>query len=133
MPELDYLVLAEYARQDGAGFTHIMCAGLDTFTVPEENLPAAAPVSSRDEIGAEHEFSLTFQGPGGEVFRATQRFQTPPPPPGVPEQWRTALSVVIRTALPIPSYGHYLLRATIDDDPRWSRSLDVRVISPGQS
>ena len=34
MPEIDYLVLAEYVRQD-AGMTHIMAAGIDTFYVPE--------------------------------------------------------------------------------------------------
>jgi uncharacterized protein DUF6941 len=138
MPELEYLVLADYVRQD-AGMTHIMGAGIDTITIPEERLPAAVPVglvaritfSSRDEVGAEHEINLTFQGPGGEnLLTANQRFPTPPPAPGVPEHWRTAASVVTRFALPIPSHGDYVLRVAIDDDPRLSRSLDVRAIGP---
>ncbi len=41
MPELDYMVLADYVRED-TGTIHIMGAGIDTFTVPQ--VPAAAPV-----------------------------------------------------------------------------------------
>ena len=33
MPDLEYLVLADYVRQD-AGATHIMGAGIDTFGIP---------------------------------------------------------------------------------------------------
>lgn len=142
MPELEYLVLADYVRQD-AGVTHIMGAGIDTFNIPAFQLPAAIPVglvaritfSVRDEVGAEHEVSLLFQGPGGDLLGASQRFPTPPPAPGVPEHWRTAVSLVMRLALPFPSHGDYRLRVTLDDDPRLSRSLDVRAIDPasGQS
>lgn len=142
MPELEYLVLAEYVRQD-AGMTHIMGAGIDTFTLPEDRLPVAIPVgvvaritfSSRDEVGAEHDLSLVFQGPGGDLLTAGQRFPVPPPAPGVPEHWRTATTLIARLALPIPSHGDYRLQVMLDDDPRLSRSLDVRAIAPqpGQS
>ena len=138
MPDLEYLVLADYVRQD-AGATHIMGAGIDTFNIPTPQLPAAIPVglvaritfSIRDEVGASHEISLVFQGPGGiELLRASQQFPTPPPAPGIPEHWRTAASLVTRLALPFPSHGDYRLQVTIDDDPRLSRSLDVRAIDP---
>ena len=139
MPELEYLVLADYVRQD-AGMTHIMGAGIDTFTIPADRLPAAVPVGlvaritfdSRDEVGADHEINLVFQGPGGEdLLTASQRFQTPPQAPGVPEHWRTAASLVSRLALLFPSHGNYRLQVGIDDDPRLSRGLDVRAIAPG--
>ena len=138
MPELEYLVLAEYVRQD-AGMTHIMGAGIDTFYVPAENLPVAFPAGvvarvtfdSRDEVGAEHEISLVFQGPDGQdILTASQRFPVPPPPPGVPEHWRTAASLITRLALLFPSHGNYRLQMTLDDDPRLSRSVDVRAIPP---
>jgi hypothetical protein len=138
MPELEYLVLADYVRQD-AGMTHIMGAGIDTFFIPEERLPTAVPVGLvaritfdvRDQVGAEHEINLLFQGPGGEdLLAANQRIQTPPPAPGVPEHWRTAASLVSRLALPVPSHGDYRLQVSIDDDPRMSRSLYVRAIAP---
>ena len=141
MPELEYLVLAEYVRQD-AGMTHIMGAGIDTFFIPAENLPAAVPAGvvarvtfdSRDEVGAEHEISLVFQGPdGADILTASQRFPAPPPAPGVPEHWRTAASLITRLALLFPSHGNYRLQMTLDDDPRLSRSVDVRAIPPPPS
>ena len=104
MPQMEYLVLAEYVRQD-AGMTHIMGAGIDTFTVPESRLPAGVPVGVvarmtfdvRDQVGAEHEVSLIFHGPGNtELLRLTQRLRTPPPAPGVPEHWRTAANLIFR-------------------------------------
>lgn len=142
VPDLEYLVLADYVRQD-AGVTHIMGAGIDTFNIPAFQLPAAVPVglvaritfSIRDEVGAEHVVSLMFQGPTGDLLTASQRFPTPPPAPGVPEHWRTAISLVTRLALPFPSHGDYRLQVTLDDDPTLSRSLDIRAIDvrPGQS
>jgi hypothetical protein len=84
MPEIDYVVLADYVRQD-AGMTHIMGAGIDTFFVPEDQ-PVAVPVgivariafSSRDEVGAEHVISLVFHGPDDEdLLTIGQRFLTP--------------------------------------------------------
>jgi hypothetical protein len=143
MPELEYLVLAEYVRQD-AGMTHIMGAGIDTFIVPEDRLPVAVPVglvaritfSVRDEVGAQHTVNLVFEGPGGEdLLTANQAFPTPSPAPGTPVHWRAALNVVSRFVLPLPTHGDYRLQVAIDDDPLMSKSLDVRAIGPqpGQS
>jgi hypothetical protein len=90
MPELEYLLLADYVRQD-CGFTHIMGAGIDTITIDQRTPPGVIPVSavacvsfgSRDEAGAEHEITLIFQGPGGdELLTVAQRFPAPAPPPG---------------------------------------------------
>jgi hypothetical protein len=137
---MEYLVLADYVRQDG-GVTHLMGVGIDTFTIPEGRTPAGVPVGvlarmtfdRRDEVGAEHEVSLIFHGPGGrELLRVTQRLPTPPPPPGVPEHWRTSANLIFRLALPLPSYGDdYRLEVIMDDDPRLSLSLDLRVVPPG--
>jgi hypothetical protein len=146
MPELDYVVLADYVRQD-AGTTHIMGAGIDTFTMPASVLPAAVPVglavrimfTSRDTVGQEHSINLTFslrteddQAPEQPLMTATQRFPTPAAPPGVPAHWRTAVGIVIRFAVPIPQHGDYALDLTIDDDPRLSRRLDLRAVEPAR-
>ena len=137
MPDLEYVVLADYVRQD-AGATHIMGAGIDTFGIPAQQLPAAIPVglvaritfSVRDQVGAEHEIRLVFQGPDSDLLDIRQPFPTPPPAPGVPEHWRTAFSLVARLALPFPRHGDYRLQVTLDDDPTQSRSLDIRAIEP---
>jgi hypothetical protein len=145
MPELEYVVLADYVRQDG-GTVHIMAAGIDTFTIPTDHLPAAVPVglvariafSIRDRVGEEHDISLTFSLVGDEdseepaLLTANQRILTPPRMPDVPEHWRTGANVISRFALPIPRHGNYRLRLAIDDDPRLSRMIDLRAIPPGQ-
>jgi len=138
MPEIEYLILADYVRQD-AGMTHIMGAGLDTITLPEDRtvgVPVGIVVrltfSSRDRVGAQHEVTIVLERDGGNLLRAHQRFEAPPPPPGVPDHWRTSMVIALRVPLPITGYGHYLLQATLDGDPRQSRSLDLRVIGPGQ-
>ena len=51
----------------------------------------------------------------------------------MPEYWRTAMVIALRIALPVQGYGHYLLQAMLDENPTQSRSLDVRVIGPGQA
>ena len=138
MPELEYLVLAEYVRQD-AGMTHIMGAGFDTITVPAAQLPAGVPVgavarvtfSSRDPVGDDHDIELALERSDGEsVLSIRQRFPAPARAPGVPETWRMAATIMWRFALLIPEHGNYRLQAVLDDDPRQSRSVDVRAIAP---
>jgi hypothetical protein len=137
MPQIEYVVLADYVRQD-AGLTHIMAAGLDTFTLPPDRLPAAVPVGvavritfdSRDQVGSEHQLRLAFSPvEGDDLLVASSSFPTPPAPPGVPDHWRTALSVAFRLALPLPALGNYRLTVTLDDNPLQARSIDVRAIS----
>src|SRR5215468_842538 len=118
MPDLEYLLLADYVRQDG-NFVHIMAAGLDTVYIPAAVLPAAIPVgafarisfSSRDEVGAEHEVKLVFESPSGDdLLTASQRILAPARTPGVPEHWRTYISIVFRLALLITEHGAYRLQ-----------------------
>jgi hypothetical protein len=137
MPELDYVLLADYVRQD-SGTVHIMAAGLDTIQVPGSALPTVVPIglaaritfSSEDEVGATNEFSFVVSGPSGDLMKATQHFQTPPPVPGVPPHWRTAVGLAVRMPLLIPSHGNYALQVMLNDDPRLSRRLDLRAIEP---
>lgn len=139
MPQLDYVVLAEYVREDG-GTVHILGAGIDTFNIPADVLPAAVPVgialrvtfSSRDPVGVQHEIRAEFTGPGeDDVLLTLQRsFAMLEPPAGIPGHWRPALNMVVRVALPIPVHGGYALTVTLDDDPMQSRRIDVRAIEP---
>ncbi len=140
MPQLDYVLLADYVRQD-AGTIHIMAAGLDTFGVPSVVLPTALPVgvaarvtfSSQENVGSVNQLSLVYSGPSGDLLTATQQFLTPPQAPGVPPHWRTAIGIAIRLMLPIPAHGDYALAVMLNDDPRLSRRLDLRAIEPGSS
>ena len=122
MPELDYVVLADYVRSDG-GTIHIMAAGIDTFSVPQVPAVVMAGIAARikfdsaDEVGAAHRVRLAFQGPDGPVLDISQRIITPPRPLGVPEHWKTAVGLAYpHLRLPLPSYGDYSLELILDEN-----------------
>src|SRR5215472_13786350 len=100
MPELDYMVLADYVRQDG-GVIHIMGAGVDTVIAPV--VPTVQPFGialrvsfdSTEEPGEVHSVRVTFVGPDSPVLTGTSSFVTPARQPGVPEHWRRAVGVAI--------------------------------------
>jgi hypothetical protein len=136
MPQLDYMVLADYVRQDN-GVIHIMGAGVDTITTPVtpfvQPLGVALRISfgTTEQAGEEHQLTVTFSGPDQPILSASARFSTPPRPPGVPEHWRTAAGVALQIAVPLPSHGDYSCEVNIDDGAI-SNSIDFRVIEPGQ-
>jgi hypothetical protein len=135
VPELDYMVLADYVRQDG-GVIHIMGAGIDTVTTLA--VPTVQPfgVALRISFGTteppreEHHLTLSFIGPDNRVLDANVTFVTPPRPPGVPEHWRTGLGVAVQIAVPLPQYGDYSCELDIDDGAI-TKSYEFRVVRPG--
>jgi hypothetical protein len=135
MPELDYMVLADYVRQDGGGVIHIMGAGVDT--VMARSVPAAQPFGialrlsfdTTEPVGEQHQLTLAFQDPDQPVVDMRAQFITPPQPPGVPEHWRTSLGIALQITVPIPRYGDYSFELDIDNGAI-TRSIDVRVIPP---
>lgn len=120
MPRLDYLVLADYVRQDNA-VTHIMGAGIDTIALPV--LPAVQPLGvamrisfdTTEPVGEEHHLTVSFVGPDQPVMITRAAFVTPPHPPGVPEHWRPGSGLVLQLMVPLPSYGDYSCEVDIDD------------------
>jgi hypothetical protein len=135
MPELDYMVLADYVREDH-GVIHIMGAGVDTIGAPR--VPTTQPLGvalrilfeTTEEVGDEHGLTVAFVGPDQPVMNVSARFSTPPRPPGVPEHWRTAIGVALQMPVPLPRYGDYSCELAIDDQPK--KSIDFRVVQPSQ-
>jgi hypothetical protein len=135
MPQLDYVVLAEYVRQDG-GTIHIMGAGIDTLFVPQPPAAVQVGIASRitfdstEAAGEQHRLNIVLQGPDGPLMDVSRHFETPPRPAGVPEHWQTALGLAIRLPLLLPSYGDYSLELIIDGEPDLARSIDLRAAPP---
>jgi hypothetical protein len=137
---LDYMVLADYVRQDG-GSIHIMGAGVDTVATPA--VPTIQPFGialrftfdDADTVGELHHITVSFIGPDQRVLDAKGQFLTPPPMPGVPVHWRTTAGVALQIpAVPLPSFGDYSCELDIDDGTI-IRSYDFRVVLrelPGQ-
>jgi len=136
MPELDYMVLADYVRQDG-GVIHIMGAGVDTVYAPV--VPTVQPFGvalrisfdTTEEPGEEHHLTVTFIGPDSPILDASASFRTPQRPPDVPEHWRTGLGVAMQIAVPLPQFGDYSCELVVDDDGSIAKAYEFRVIPPG--
>lgn len=140
MPELDYMVLADYVRQD-SGVIHIMGAGVDTVfapavpTVQQFGVALRISFSTTEEPGERHRLIVSFIGPDQRVLDASAAFVTPQRPHDVPEHWRTGLGVAMQVPVPLPSYGDYSCELDIDDG-RITKSFDIRVLprpNPAQS
>ena len=134
MPELDYMVLADYVRQDGP-LTHIMGAGVDTVFAPAvptmQTFGVAVRISfsTTEEPGEQHRLTVTFIGPDSPVLDASATFATPPRVPGVPEHWRTGLGIAMQIVVPLPQYGDYSCELNIDDGAI-TKAYEFRVIEP---
>jgi hypothetical protein len=132
MPELDYMVLADYVRQDG-GVIHIMGAGVDTVMAPAVPIVQPFGVAARisfgttEEPGEEHHLTIAFIGPDQRLLNAYASFVTPPRPIGVPEHWRTGLGLAFQIPVPLPQYGDYSCELDIDDG-LITKSYEFRVV-----
>jgi hypothetical protein len=134
MPELDYMVLADYVRQDG-GVIHIMGAGVDTVFAPV--VPTVQPLGvalrisfgTTEEPGEQHHLTVAFIGPDSRVLDASATFTTPPRAQDFPEHWRTGLGIALRIAVPLPQYGDYSCELDIDDGAI-TKAYEFRVVQP---
>jgi hypothetical protein len=135
MPELDYMLLADYVRQDASGFITIVGAGIDTIVAPA--IPSSQSIGialrmtfgTTEQVGEPHHLRLMFQGPDGHLMDLGAPFVTPPQPPDIPEHWRTAVWLALRVTLPLPTYGDYSFDLDVDDG-QITKSIDIRVIPP---
>jgi hypothetical protein len=135
MPELDYMVLADYVRQDG-GVIHIMGAGVDTVFAPV--VPTAQPFGvalkisfgTTEEPGEQHQLTVSIIGPDKRLLDASAVFTTPPRAEDVPEHWRTGLGIALQIPVPLPQYGDYSCELDIDDGTI-TKAYEFRVIRPG--
>ncbi|WP_433351717.1 DUF6941 family protein [Microtetraspora malaysiensis] len=131
MPQLDYMVLADYVRADGASL-HIMGAGIDT--IQAASVPAARQVGialrltfdSTDDPEARHALALIFQSTDKVLATIRGEFDTPPRNDDLPVHWKTGVIMALPTMLPLPQYGDYSLELTLNDEP--VKSIDLRVI-----
>jgi hypothetical protein len=134
MLELDYMVLADYVRQDG-GVMHIMGAGVDTVYTPAVPIVQPFGVALRlsfgttEAPGEQHRLTVSFIGPDNPVLAANAMFITPPRPPDVPEHWRTGLNLALQIPVPLPQFGDYSCELSIDDGAI-TKSYEFRVVRP---
>jgi hypothetical protein len=129
VPELDYVLLADYVRQEN-GFIHVMAAGVDTISVP--SLPWIQPLGiavrlsfgPTDQPGDEHTLAVSITGPAEPVLDRSAAFATPERPADVPAHWKTGLGIALQ---PLTSYGHYSCELDIDSGAI-TKTIGLRVV-----
>jgi hypothetical protein len=136
MPELDYMVLADYVRQEANGVIHVMGAGVDTITTPTVpsvwHLGVALRIAfdTTERPGDNHSLTVSFVGPDKPVLDVNATFVTPPRPPGVPEHWKTGLGMALQIPVPLPQFGDYSCVLAIDGGAI-TKSYELRVVQRG--
>ena len=123
MPELDFMIVADYVRTD-AGVLHMVGAGFDTVRMPAVPGLLTAGIGLRilldvAEARDPHPFTLIFQNADGARLAEVTGVvgpvaeDAPQPPPGRPY----GVVLALNTRLPVPVYGDYSLDFILDDRP----------------
>jgi len=133
MPELDFMVTADYVRAEG-GVIHMIAAGFDTLWI--QSVPAAQQIGvglrlrlDVAEAREAHQVTLIYQDADGEVLLRIAGTlgpvdpRAPLPPPGRPFGVVMAFNFV----LPMPRYGDYSLELFLDDQADAAKSITLTV------
>lgn len=141
MPELDFMVIADYVRAD-AGVLHMVGAGFDTVQLPTVPGALRAGIGLRilldvAEAREPHPFTLIFQNADGARLAEVTGVvgpvaaDAPPPPPGRPY----GVVLALNTLLPVPAFGDYSLDLILDDRPEKTITLTTAssLVAPGEA
>ena len=133
MPELDFMVTADYVRAEG-GVLHMIAAGWDTIWVP--TVPAARQIGiglrllvDVAEAREAHHVTLLYQDADGQVLLRMNGTlgpvapERPLPPPGRPY----GVPMTFNLLLPMPAYGDYSLELFLDDQAEPAKSITITV------
>jgi hypothetical protein len=129
MPELDFMVIADYVRAD-AGVLQMVGAGFDTVHLPTVPGVLRAGIGLRilldvAEARDPHPFTLIFQNADGARLAEVAGVvgpvaaDAPQPPPGRPY----GVVLALNTLLPVPAFGDYSLDLILDDHPEKTITL----------
>jgi hypothetical protein len=137
MPELDFMVTADYVRAE-SGMLHMIAAGVDLMFIP--SVPAARQLGvglrllvDVAEAREQHRIQLIYQDADGHRLADISGTlgpvdpNEPLPPPGR----SFGVPVAFNLMLPIPTYGDYSLELLVDDQSMKSITLTaVQLPSP---
>jgi hypothetical protein len=139
MPELDFMVVADYVRAEG-GMLHMIAAGVDTMFVP--SVPAVRPVGvgarilvDVAEAREEHHVELIYQDEdGNRLFQVSGTIGPISPDQPFPAPGRSyGVPIAFNIPLPVPRLGDYSLELLIDGEQGKSITLTVVQIQPPAS
>lgn len=136
MPELDFMVIADYVRAEG-GMLHMIAAGVDNMLVPSVPAVRAVGVGARilidvAEAREQHHVELIYQDEDGQrLFQVSGSFGPVGPDEPLPAPGRKyGVSIAFNIPLPVPRLGDYSLELLIDGVPGKSITLTAVQIPP---
>lgn len=137
MPELDFMFLADYVRNQGNKLD-ALGASLDTVNVPM--VPTAAPLGigvrlllTRQECGRTHEIEIIIQDADGtRVAELRSTFNVPleAVDPALPVHFPLGALIALNVPIPLPHEGIYSLDLMVNNDAKKSVPLRV-LVNPG--
>jgi hypothetical protein len=143
MPELDFMVTADYVRVEG-GVLHLIAAGFDTMFTPI--VPASRQVGiglrllvDVAEAREAHRVNLIYQDADGQVLlRLSGTFGPVDPDEPLPPPGRSfGVPLGFNVPVPMPAYGDYSLELFLDDRADAVKSITLTVAplpsAPGPS
>jgi hypothetical protein len=133
MPELDFMIIADYVRAEG-GVLHMIAAGFDIISTP--TVPAVRQVGigmritmTPAEAHHAHEIELIYQDADGtRVAEFNARWVPQPNQPAMLPGMRPAIAIPFNFAMPLPAYGRFSLELLIDHAHK--KSIDITVAEP---
>jgi hypothetical protein len=133
MPELDFMIMADYVRAEG-GVLHMIAAGIDTILTPVTPAVRQIGIGIRltmtlAEARHPHQIEVVYQNEdGARIAEINAGFAPPPDPPALPPGVRPAIAIPFNMTLPLPAYGRYSLELLVDGNSM--KSIGITVSQP---
>jgi hypothetical protein len=135
MPELDFMVVADYVRAEGA-VLHMIAAGFDTMFVPAVPAARAVGIGLRllvdvAEAASQHRVALIYLGTDGQRLAEIAGTLGPlgPDQPLPPEGRPFIVPMAFNLTLPVPAYGDYSLELFVDDQEEAVKSIVLTAVA----
>jgi hypothetical protein len=133
MPQLDFMIVADYVRAEG-GVLHMIAAGIDTIYTPA--VPAIRQVGigirltmTPAEARHQHLIEVIFQNEDGvRVAQINGGFAPQGDVPNLPAGVRPSIAIPFNMNLPLPAYGRYSLELLVDANSM--KSVEMTVSPP---
>ncbi len=133
MPELDFMVVADYVRAEG-GVLHMIAAGFDTMYAASVPVMRQIGVGMRltmttTELVYEHDVELVFQDADGKRISQVHGTINPQPSAQAPPLGRPlGIAMAFNLVVPVPAYGDYSLELLIDHSHK--KTIPIVVTQP---
>lgn len=136
MPELDFMIIAEYVRAEN-GVLHMIAGGFDTIIA--RAVPAARNIGiglslklPLGEVTKHHTLRLIFHGTdSARITEIGADLPAHSEEPNVPPGRKVGVVTALNMSLPLPAYGDYSLELLVDGNRK--KEIPIHVVPPAET